>query len=171
MFHYANGGFDSDNIKSQSHLLLKCIGEHVREKGLSKVGNLWQRPQMLSMTFLVPGLVEAKDVFLKNLPVSHRMWVNSQRWVTHSYSRSLRRPEIIRLWTCNSPTPRLASESGRLIYRANFRFHSFPPSECGTQTALQEVGENPGLLGISEEHGWTNKSSLTFSSIPLKNKT
>lgn len=52
---------------------------------------------MLSMTFLVPGLVEAKDVFLKNLPVSHRMWVNSQRWVTHSYSRSLRRPEIIRL--------------------------------------------------------------------------
>lgn len=126
MFHYANGGFDSDNIKSQSHLLLKCIGEHVREKGLSKVGNLWQRPQMLSMTFLVPGLVEAKDVFLKNLPVSHRMWVNSQRWVTHSYSRSLRRPEIIRLWTCNSPTPRLASESGRLIYRANCRFHSFP---------------------------------------------
>lgn len=31
MFHYANGGFDSDNIKSQSHLLLKC-GARQRER-------------------------------------------------------------------------------------------------------------------------------------------
>lgn len=45
------------------------------------------------MTFLAPGLVDAKGVFPKNLPVSHRMCVNSQRWVIDSYSR----PEIILL--------------------------------------------------------------------------